>query len=256
MGKEYQNRTRLVTRMIKHGARRLEGQDFFRQAHLVWQIEADREISEDCVHMEEFMASAARNCKNTVRVISRVHGSGDLKDPDLLTALKKYVEDTCGAVKEVDNTLKRHKSSLTSLLFEVPDTAETEVSWRNLIARRDVIAHALLTINDEQVYAEAKRDFASLYPILSNVYFSPVKTDLKAGEGVCPLLFRADAVRDLIPSVHGQTPRIGEALIFICEDKNDGLFSFRLGRTETNGVLVSASRDIHLSLYAMKDIGR
>ena len=80
------------------------------------------------------MASAARNCKSALRVIARLHGSDALKDPDLLTALKKYVEDTCEAIKEVDNTLKRNKSSLTSLLFEIPDkTAGHEASWRNLI---------------------------------------------------------------------------------------------------------------------------
>ena len=251
MEKEGQNRSRLLARMVKHGATRLEIKDLFRQSQIVWQIGADREISETCIHLEEFMASAARNCQSALRVIARMHGLGALKDPDLLTALKKYVQDTCEAIKEVDNTLNRNRSSLTSLLFEISDkTAGSEVSWRNLIARRVVIAHRLLTVDDEKVYCEAERDFSSLHQLLSKVYFVPVKTDLRAGEGFCPLL-RMDALRNLAPSVHGRTPVIGESLIFVCEDKSDGFLPFRLGRTEDNRILLAASRRIPFSLHAV-----
>lgn len=254
MDKESQERMRLLAKMVRHGATQVEIDDLFKQSQIIWRIGADQEISHTCVHLEEFMSSAARNCKKALRVIARMHNSGKRKDPDLLTALKKYVEDTCEAIKKVDSTLGRNRSSLTSLIYEIPNkTSGDDVSWRNLIARRDVIAHRLLTVDDERVYHEAERDFGSLDELLSKVYFVPVKTDLGKGEGFSPLL-RADALRNLAPSLHGRTPNLGESLIFVCEDKVDGFLSFRLGRTDSNKVLLSASapRRIDFSLHGLQ----
>ena len=45
---------------------------------------------------------------------------------------------------------------------------------------------------------------------------------------------------NLIPATHGRTPRIGECLIFIYEDKREGLWPFRLGRTEGNEALIAS----------------
>ena len=253
MDKKSQNLTRLLTKMVKHGAAQVDIEYLFKQSQLIWNIGSHQEISDTCIHLEEFMSSAARNCRNALQVIDRMDGSS-LKDPDLLTALKKYVEDTSEAIKEVDSTLDRSKSSLTSLIFEIPnETSEHELSWRNLIARRIIIAHKLLTIDDEKVYCEAKRDFGSLNQLLSKIYFVPVKTNFDAGEGFHPLL-RADALKNLAPSTHGKTPKIGEALIFICEDKTNGFLTFRLGRTEDNKVLMSASApcSIPFSLHSVK----
>ena len=253
MDKEHQERIRLLAKMVRHGATQVEIDDLFKQSQIIWSIGADQEISHTCVHLEEFMSSAARNCKNALRVIARMHNSGKRRDPDLLTALKKYVEDTCGAIKEVDSTLDRNRSSLISLIYEIPDkTSEDDVSWRNLIARRDVIAHRLLTVDDERVHREVERDFGSLDELLSKIYFVPVKTDLGKDEGFSPLL-RADALRNLAPSLHGRTPSLGESLIFVCEDKVDGFLSFRLGRTDSNKILLSASapRRINFSLHGV-----
>ena len=132
----------------------------YRESPVVFRIRPDDEISETCIHLEEFMSSAARNSKNALKVIDRMNGSGKTKDTDLLTALKKYVEDTCEAIKKVDSTLKDNNSGLQSLLIEIPnETSEDEVSWRSLVTRRDVIAHGLLTVDDDRVYMEAVRDF-------------------------------------------------------------------------------------------------
>ena len=92
-----------------------------------------------------------------------------------MAALKKYVEDTCEAIKQVDNELKGNGSSLETLLFEIPGESDNQVSWRNLIGRRDVIAHRLLTVDDERVYREAERDFCLLVELISRVYFVPIK---------------------------------------------------------------------------------
>ena len=79
------------------------------------------------------MSSAARNAKSALDVIYRMRGLSTLQDRDLLTALKKYVEDTCQAIKDVDNSLKNRQSSLADLLPEIPhETAADEVSWRSL----------------------------------------------------------------------------------------------------------------------------
>ena len=251
MQKQGQNRTRLLASMINHGATQVEISELFRESQVIWQIRPDNEISETCIKLEEFMASAARKSRSALRVIDRMHGSDDLQDRDLLTALKKYVEDTCEAIKVVDNELKRNKSSLQSLIFEIPnETLDSKVSWRNLIGRRDVIAHKLLTVDDNKVYREAVRDFGSLNQLLSKVYFVPVKTDFASGAGFFPLL-RRDAVTNLAPSGHGQTPQIGESLIFICEDKVEKFMSFRLGRTEDNKFVVASSgapHSIHISV--------
>ena len=96
------------------------------------------------------MASAARNCRSALDVTARMGSMDGTKDPDLLTALKKYVENTCEAIKQVDNRLKREGSSLAQVLFEIPEASVGDVSWRELIGRRDVLAHQLLTIDDER----------------------------------------------------------------------------------------------------------
>ena len=112
--------------------------------------------------------------------MARMDGTEGARDPDLAIALRKYVEDTCEAVKQVDNALRKRGSSLGTLLFEVPDRAQGEMSWRDLVARRDVMAHRLLTVDDKRVRREAHRDFGRLHEMLSRVYFVPVKSDFDA----------------------------------------------------------------------------
>ena len=220
-----------------------------REAVIIWQVRPHDEVSETCTHLEEFMSSAARNCQSALRVIDRIHGSGDEKDPDLLTALKKYVEDAGQAIKEVDDTLGRNNADLASLLFEIPGETEVdEASWRNLIGRRDVIAHRLLAVDDEQVYRETARDFGSLHHNSFEIYFAPVKSDLASDAIPWPAL-RTEVMNSLIPATHGRTPRIGESLIFIYEDRREGLWPFRLRRTKGNEALIGSPRSMpHFSL--------
>ncbi len=248
------DRERLVAKMVNHGATQVEISELFKEGQIIWQIRPDHEISDTCIQLEEFMSSAARNARSALDVIDRMRGLGSLQDRDLLTALKKYVEDACEAIKVVDNTLKENGATLEALLFEIPNEASSdEASWRNLIGRRDVIAHRLLSVDDRRVYDEAKRDFGLLHQLLSRIWFVPVKTDLGSGKGFgAPL--RMDALRNLAPSDYGQSPRIGESLIFICEDKVKGFVAVRLGRTENNKLLIGASfvGSFHFSLHAME----
>lgn len=251
------SRTRLVAKMVRHGATQVELRELFRESEIIWQIRHDDEISDTCIQLEQLILSAARNSQNALDVIDRMHGSSNLQDRDLLTALKKYVEDACEAIKVVDNKLKDNGASLESLLCEIPDeTQDDEASWRNLIGRRDVIAHNLLTIDNSRVYVEAVRDFGSLHQLLSKTYFAPVKTDWASGRGFPLLLFRTRAIQGLAPAEAGATPGIGESLIFVCEDEQEGFLSFRFARTQNNGALIAAShapRSINLSIYAVED---
>ena len=240
--------------MVRHGATPVELGELFKEGQVVWRIRPEEEISDTCIQLEEFMASAARNAGKAIRVIGRMSDSGNVHDGDLLTALKKYVEDTCEAIKVVDNKLKGKGASLESLLSELPDkTGSSSVSWRGLIARRDVIAHKLLTVDDKQVYREAVRDFGVLHQLLSNTYFVPVKTDWASNRGFSPMI-KADAVRRLAPSKANTTPGIGQSLVFICEDEQEGFLAFRLGRSHDDKIMMAAShapRDIRIEVHAM-----
>ena len=147
--------------MVQHGATEVPICELVRESVVSWCIKQHEEISETCIRLEEFNSSAARNAKSALGLISRLGNFKDRKDQDLLTALKKYVEDTCEAIKVVDSTLKDRGVKLQNLLFEIPDaTCDGDMSWRNLVGRRDVIAHQLLTVDDERVYQEAVRDLA------------------------------------------------------------------------------------------------
>ena len=125
------DRTRLVARMLEHGATQVEMDDLMKQAQVVWQIGVGDLVSETCIHAEELMSSGARSCRSGLDVMARMDGTEGGEDPDLATALKKYVQDTCEAIKQVDNALKEKGPDLASLLFEVPDRSQDEMSWRD-----------------------------------------------------------------------------------------------------------------------------
>ena len=232
------NLERLVARKIRHGAKQVETADLMDQAQIVWSITDEDVVSEICIHADELMASGARSCRGALDVMARMDGTEGRKDPDLAIALRKYVEDTCEAVKQIDNALKKRGSSLGTLLFEVPDRAQGEMSWRDLVGRRDIIAHQLLTVDDKRVRREAHRDFGRLHEMLSRVYFVPVKSDLDAGKGIAPML-KTEAVRRLSPTEPGRQPTIGQSLVFVCEDERQGFIALRIGRTAKNRALIA-----------------
>ena len=235
------DRTRMIRRIVRHGAKVVPPSELMEASEIVWRIGPEDEVSETCIRLEEFSASATRNAQSALRVMDRMEGSVGLDDRDLLTALKKYVEDAGLAIKELDNTLRGKESSLESLLFEIPNEgSEDEVSWRSLIGRRDVIAHQLLTVDDERVYQEARRDFGRLSQLVSKVYFVPTKTDLKSRKWF-PILMRTSALENLSPSTAGLRPDIGQCLIFIYEDKLGGFLSLRIGRSENNKITLASS---------------
>ena len=248
------NREEILQGMVKHGAEEVPVSELFERSDIVWQIGANESISKTCVRMEEFIASAARNAQHALQVIDRMQNSDGLRDKDLLTALKKYVEDTCEAIKVVDNSLKSNSSSLNTLFVEVPNNSKNEdISWRNLIGRRDVIAHELLSIDNAKVYREAVRDFGNLHQLLSRTYFVPVKTDLNSGQGFSPAI-KGEAIKKLSPSEANRTPNIGESLIFVCDDKQLGFISLRLGRSEKNRALFASSQalsNFQFAVYAI-----
>ena len=238
---------RLISRMIRHGASAVSISELVAQGQIIWLIGRHQDVSTACLNAEEFMSSAARNCRRANKLIARMNGGAGRNDADMMTALKKYVEDTCMAIKEVDNELKRNGSSLDALLFEIPGKSDDQVSWRGLIARRDVIAHQLLTVDDERVYREAERDFGLLWQLVSRVYFAPIKTDFGAGRGTQPLM-RTDILNNLAPTMAGERPRIGNSIVFVFEDVVDGVVWIRIGRTENDKIALGSSRPMYFSV--------
>lgn len=236
--------THLMARMVKHGATQVGTADLMEKAEIVWRIAANDSVSETCVNVEEIMSSGARSCRKALNLMARMERTDDSQDPDLVAALRKYVEDTCEAIKQVDNALKRNGSDLATLLFEVPDSSHGEMSWRDLIGRRDVIAHQLLTVDDQIVHREAQRDFDSLHALLSRVYFVPVKTNLEVGRGFVPML-KWSALKRLSPSEPGRKPTIGQSLVFVCEDEKLGFVAFRAGRSTNNQFLIAGPPGTH-----------
>ena len=231
---------RLMARMVKHGAEQVEMAELIDRALVQWHITDKDVVSETCIHAGELMASGARNCRRALELMTRMDRTEGEPDPDLATALSKYVQDTCEAIKQVDNALKKKGSGLATLLFEIPDRSQVEMSWRDLVGRRDVIAHQLLTVDDRRVRREAERDFGSLYEMLSRVYFAPVKSDLGAGRYVGPTI-RGDALGRLSPAEPGSKVAIGQGLVFIYEDERRGFVVRRLGRGAHNEILLSGS---------------
>ena len=238
---------RFVSKLVRHGASQVSIAELVAQGQIIWAIGPDQVLSGTCIRAEEFMASAARRSRQARGIMARMKRGEGRKDADLMTALKKYVEDTCGAIKEVDNVLKRKGSSLETLLFEIPGQSADQVSWRNLIGRRDVIAHKLLTVDDERVYREAERDFGSLEELISRVYFVPITTDFRAGRGAQPLM-RIEVLHKLTPAVAGERPRIGTSIVFVFEDLVDGFVCLRMGRTEANKIVLAAPRAMYFSI--------
>ena len=250
-----QDRSEIFDSMERHGAERVPIQELVERSVVIWRVRPHEEISETCVRLEEFTASAARDARSALRVIDRIWNLGNGDDQDLFAALKKYVEDACQAIKEVDNTLKVHGSSLGVLLHEIPYETKGDVgSWRNLIGRRDIIAHQLLTVDSGRVYREAVRDFGSLHKLLAKICFVPVKTNWASNKGFPELAIRADAFRGLTLSQAGDRPSLGASFIFVCLDEQEGFMAMRLGRTPDNKMLWASSHaplNIHMSVHAL-----
>ena len=258
MSRESWNPEELVTNMIRHGARKVEMKDLFREGVLIWDLTGERPISETCIHLEEFMSVAARNCRKAIEVIEKIDTSPESEGPVLFTALKKYVEDTCEAIKVVDTGLQSKGSSISELLPEIPqDSKGDEASWRNLIGRRDVLAHQLLTIDDQRVYQETVRDFKPLHQLLSYVNFVPVTTALESGgSGFSPMI-KTKWIEGLTPAIAGQSPKIGTALTFVCDDESLGFVAIKLGISDQRMLFISSSQEINLplSMFALKETG-
>ncbi len=249
------SRTRIIedsTRELLDGAER---QSLVRDAQIVWAIHPENEISEPCIELEKFMDKAARDAADALDVMKRITGKGGQTDHHLLTALKKYVQDTCEAIKVIDNTLRKRGTGLEEVLFEVPDeSGRDEMSWRNLIGRRDVIAHNLLNVDDKRVHLESQRDFGALHRLISKVYFAPIRTDWANQVGITPQI-RTELIKSLSTSVPGNAPILGQSLVFVCDDKSGDYRGIRVGRTEDNQLLFALSDQSYGLKFSVRGIG-
>ena len=203
----------------------------FDDSVVAFPVSTSRPIAEPCVEMYEFISAASRSAVAAVKVLDRLNTEDD---PHLVAALQRYVEVTGQALKEVDNRLKKLHSGLNELFLEIS-------SWTDLIRRRDVIAHKILTLDDDKVRKEADRDFRALCQLLSNIHFAPTVTDLEQGIGP-EVAFRSDQIRELVPSEAGQEAFVlGGAMVVVCLDARKGIVTFRLGRSPDNELLLTSS---------------
>ncbi|MCY4365784.1 MAG: hypothetical protein OXE17_06130 [Chloroflexi bacterium] len=215
----------------KRGATRVDLGSMFNDAVVVFPASTSRPFAEPCVEMYEFISAASRFAAAGVEVLDRLNTEDD---PHLLAALKRYVEDTGQALKEVDNRLKKLHSGLNELFPEIS-------SWKDLISRRDVIAHKILTLDDDKVRKEADRDFRALCQLLSNIHFAPTVIDLEQGIGP-EVAIRSNLLRELAPSEAGQEAFVlGSVLVVVCLDARKGIVAFRLGRSPDNKALLAVS---------------
>ena len=215
----------------RRGATRVEMDEMFDDAVVVFPASTGSPIAEPCVEMYEFMSAATRSAAAGVEVLDRLNTEDD---PHLVAALKRYVEDTGQALKEVDNRLKKLHSGLNELFPEIS-------SWKGLISRRDVIAHRILTLDDDKVREEADRDFRALCQLLSNIHFAPTIIDLEQGIGP-KVAIRSNYLRELVPSEANQEAFVlGGALVVVCLDARKGIVTFRLGRSPDNKALLAIS---------------
>ena len=215
----------------RRGATRVEMDAMFDDAVVVFPASTSRPIAEPCVEMYEFISAASRSAAAGVEVLDRLNTEDD---PHLVAALKRYVEDTGQALKEIDNRLKKLHSGLNELFPEIS-------SWKGLMSRRDVIAHKILTLDDDKVRKEADRDFRALWQLLSNIHFAPTVIDLEQGIGP-EVAIRSNQLRELAPSEVGQKAFVlGGALVVVCLDARKGIVTFRLGRSPNNKALLAVS---------------
>ena len=214
----------------RRGTTRVDREQMYEDAVVIFPASTSRPIAEPCVEMSEFMAASARSAVAGVEVLDRLNTEDD---PHLLAALKRYVEDTGQALKEVDNRLKKLHSGLNGLFPEIS-------SWKSLIGRRDVIAHQILTLDDGRLREEAERDFRGLCQLLSNIHFAPAIIDLEQDIGP-EVIVRSNLLRELAPSEAGQTFELGGALVIVCLDSRKGIVAFRFGRGPDNRALLAAS---------------
>ena len=215
----------------RRSAARAEMEGMFDDAVVVLPVSTSRPIAEPCVEMYEFMSAAARSAVAGGEVLDRLKTEDD---PHLVAALKRYVEDTGQALKEVDNRLKQLHSGLNQLFPEIS-------SWKELIGRRDVIAHQILTLDDDKIRKEADRDFRALCRLLGNIHFAPTIIDLERGIGP-QVIVRADYLRGLTTSESGQDAFVlGGSMVVVCLDTSKGIIVFRLGRSSNNRALMAVS---------------
>lgn len=248
-GAEGNHRTRLIVRRVKKSASQIGMAHLMTLAQVVWCIKDDDTVSDTCIHAEELLAGGARSCHSLLDVMTRMDSTDGVEDSDLAAALRKYVEDTCEAIKQADNVLNKRGTGLAMLLAEVPDRLQVVMSWRDLIGRLDVIAHRLLTVDDQRIRREAVRDFGLLHEMLSRVYFVPTKTNLKISKGFNPM-FKAGTVRRFSPAKPDSQPTIGRSLVFICEDEKSGFAAFQFSCTASNRVRFTGRHGVYQTSIA------
>ena len=217
----------------RHGATRVDMDEMYQDAVVNFPISTNKTIAEPCVEMSEFIAAAARSAVNAVEVLDRLNTEDD---PHLVAALKRYVEDTGQALKEVDNRLKKlHSGSERA----VPRDSIVEKSHSSSRCDRTQNTHSR-----RRQRSGRKRTVTTgkLCQLLSNIHFAPTIIDLEQGVGPKVRYSLQFSCERLAPSAAGQDGFVpGGALVIVCLDARKGIVTFRLGRGPDNQALLAMS---------------
>ena len=104
-----------------------------------------------------------------------------------------------------------------------------------------MIAHQILTTDEDRVREEANLDFRALSQLLPNIHFAPAITDLEQGIGP-NVIVCSNRLRELAPSEAGQPAFVlGGARVIVCLDAREGIVTFRFGRSPDNEALLAVS---------------
>ena len=90
-GTHARNAKRFVSRLVKHGASHVSVAELVAQAQIIWTMGSEQEVSEACLHAEEFMASAAPH----LSAGKRRHGSHEVRRRQEGRRLDERSEKVC-----------------------------------------------------------------------------------------------------------------------------------------------------------------
>ena len=159
-------------------------------------------------------------------------------DYDLKWALAKHVENAQETVKAIDD---KSGKQLFEVLFEIPEeTKGSALTWRGLIAMRQVLAHKFWDIDHEIVWNTVTDDFPSVRQVVNATTIMEHTVDINSGRKL-EILVSAKDIRSLNPSRAGETSSPGESLIWVLQDVTQGLGAMYLGRSDENKLMVGVS---------------
>ena len=171
----------------------------------------------------------------------RMQSSDSLRrDYDLKWALVKHVENAQETVKALD---VESDKQLFKALSEIPEEPSgNALTWRGLIAMRQVLAHKFWDIDHDIVWDAVTNDFQSLQQVITTTSFLTTTTDITNGRSFGAWVGAKD-LRRLNAGVPGEPWYPGDAIVCVFQDATHGLGAVYFGRNDKNQLLWGVGPD-------------